>query len=72
MEVTSKQEEEEEGRGREDSFLAVVRQAADSLYSDGESSLWLQRLLLIDHVERVQEKITSWMNEIDKLIEGEF
>ena len=72
MEVTSKQEEEEEGRGREDSFLAAVRQAADSLYSDGESSLWLQRLLLIDHVERVQEKITSWMNEIDKLIEGEF
>ncbi|XP_019853492.1 PREDICTED: PHD finger protein 20-like isoform X2 [Amphimedon queenslandica] len=70
MEVTSKQEEEEEGGQREDSFIAAVRQAADSLYTDGDSSHWIQRLLLIEHVEKVQERITSWINEIDKLIEG--
>ena len=71
MEVTPKQEEEGGGVEREDSFIAAVKQAADSLYTDGDSSLWLQRMLLIEHVEKVQEKISTWMDEIDKIIESE-
>ena len=66
-----------EGRGvegaearREREFRAAVRQAAESVKADGDGSLWLQRLLLTKHVEKVQEKMLSWINEIDKLIEG--
>lgn len=67
-----------EERGRENGhsssrdveLMNAIRQAAESVTEGEGGNKWLQRLLLVQHVDQVQQKIVLWMDEIDKQIEG--
>ena len=36
----------------------------------GDTTNWFQRMLLLDHIEAIQDKIRSWMEMIDKQLDG--
>ena len=36
----------------------------------GDTTNWFQRMLLLDHIEAVQDKIRNWMEMIDKQLDG--
>lgn len=40
-------------------------------FMKGDTTNWFQRMLLLDHIEAVQDKIRSWMEMIDKQLDGE-
>ena len=39
-------------------------------FMKGDTTNWFQRMLLLDHIEAVQDKIRSWMEMIDKQLDG--
>ena len=41
-------------------------------FMKGDTTNWFQRMLLLDHIEAVQDKIRSWMEMIDKQLDGKF
>lgn len=55
---------------RDIELAAAVRQTAKSVAEGDTGNLWLQRVLLVQHIDQVQHKILYWMDEIDKRIEG--
>ena len=40
-------------------------------FMKGDTTNWFQRMLLLDHIEAVQDKIRTWMEMIDKQLDGE-
>ena len=40
-------------------------------FAKGDTTNWFQRMLLLDHIEAVQDKIRNWMEMIDKQLDGE-
>lgn len=40
-------------------------------FMEGEGRKWCQRMLLLDHVEAVQNKIVAWLDSIQKQIQGQ-
>jgi hypothetical protein len=39
-------------------------------FMKGDTTNWFQRMLLLDHIEAVQDKIRNWMEMIDKQLDG--
>ncbi len=39
-------------------------------FMKGDTTNWFQRMLLLDHIEAVQDKIRNWMKMIDKQLDG--
>ena len=40
-------------------------------FMKGDTTNWFQRMLLLDHIEAVQDKIRGWMQIIDEQLDGE-
>ena len=39
-------------------------------FMHGDTTKWVNRMLLFDHVEAVQNKVTAWMELIEEQLEG--
>ena len=39
-------------------------------FMHGDTTNWVNRMLLFDHVEAVQNKVIAWMELIEKQLEG--
>lgn len=40
-------------------------------FMQGDTTNWFQRMQLLDHIENVQEKVSTWMDTLDQQLEGE-
>lgn len=40
-------------------------------FMHGDTTNWFQRMKLLDHIEKVQEKVSMWMNILDHQLEGQ-
>ena len=60
------------------SLSALTKQSVDTIpleefadaFLQADGSNWCQRMLLLDHVEAVQDKMAAWMAVMEKQIEG--
>ena len=60
------------------SLSALTKQSMDTIpleefadaFLQADGSSWCQRMLLLDHVEAVQDKMAAWMTVMEKQIEG--
>ena len=39
-------------------------------FMKGDSTNWYQRMLLLDHVETVQDKVVEWLDQVEKELKG--
>ena len=39
-------------------------------FMKGDMTNWFQRMLLLDHIETIQDKVSTWMEIIDKQLDG--
>ena len=40
-------------------------------FMQGDTTNWFQRMQLLDHIENIQEKVSTWMDMLDQQLEGE-
>ena len=48
---------------------SVVKELSERI-TKGEAGTWFHKLLLLDHIDQVQQKIVKWIHDVDEQIEG--
>ena len=55
----------------ESSMESVSIEEFSEAFMQADTTNWFQRMLLLDHIEDVQDKIAAWMASVDKQLDGE-